>query len=128
MNKCKHEHWLYVPSDSRIGDRNVLSLEENRFLCADCGEWIGMGSIEIDKIVNVEKVDRETCEHIVKFYTLGGTYLCLQCGYSWYPEIKKLEVVSSISAEELERRDRERRQRILDDYYEEKKGVVPRII
>ena len=114
MIRCKHKRWLYVPANLGIGDGELSSIED-RFLCADCGEWILMASIEIRKIINVKKHSRETCHHEIKFYTLSHTYLCLQCGHRWYPELITLEI-KSYSEEDRERWDKERRNQILADY------------
>jgi len=78
-----------------------------------------MGSIEIDKIVNVEKVERDKCRHQIKLYTMSSIYICLQCGFRWRPEpsLLNIETVSAFAEAEIKRQDRERRQRILDDYH-----------
>ena len=113
MKNCKHERWLYVnPRDVGIGD-NTLYINVNNFLCADCGEWIGMGSIDINKIINVKKEPRETCKHDKSFCTLSGMMHCLRCNFTWCPEPPKLHIGIDTNREE---RDRLYRKQILDDF------------
>ena len=128
---CKHEKWLYVPPRIGIGDGNLISfgsrqvtgftniLDDDTFLCADCGEWIGIDSLSIEKIVNVKHLPREECSHDIRFYTILSKYLCLRCGFEWYPERPKLDIKpDNFDYKQL---DIERRKKILDDY---KQGAV----
>lgn len=106
MRNCKHERWLYAPVKSK-------TLDDNNFLCADCGQWIKQASIEYKKIVNVVHEEPAECKHDIKFYTLSSQYLCLRCGHTWYPEPAKLTIKADADYED---KDKSRRQKILAEY------------
>ena len=110
---CKHEKWLYIPTSVGIGDGKLI-FDDNSFLCANCGSWIGMGSLyPVEKIVNVKHLSKENCSHDISFYTLQSTRICLRCGYTWMPNPPKLDIKVDINWKQL---DKERRQKILEEY------------
>jgi|GEM_PF-2769945 len=113
MSECKHERWLYAPSSFGIGD-GVFSIDSGNFLCADCGEWVPLGTIEIDKIVNVTHLPKEKCLHDLAYYTLGGSYLCLRCGHKWFTSPTPLHV--NIDPVNWKERDKKRREEVLEKF------------
>ena len=109
---CKHERWLYNLGDN-VGD-GVIYFNDNWFLCADCGSWIGLGSVyPVEKIINVKHLPKDDCPHDITFYTLQSAAVCLRCGYSGRPEPVKLDIKTDLT---WINRDKERRQRILEKY------------
>lgn len=119
---CKHEKWLYVPTNVGIGD-GKLKIGNCNFLCPSCENWIGVGSISpVEKIINVKHLAKHNCLHDIKYYTLRSTYICLRCGHEWVPELStKLDIKTNINWEE---NDREERQKILKEYNDGKELSV----
>ena len=112
MGDCKHERWIYVPGSFGIGD-GIFLFENTDFLCADCGEWIPLINIDIEKIVNVKHVPKEECRHDIIHYTSGSTYICLRCGQRWPRIPTMLELATNLTKEDIDKR---RRQRALEKF------------
>jgi len=113
MATCNHDRWLYIPPSLGIGD-GYFHIDDKCFLCADCGQWIQFGSIDVEKIVNIKHLPPESCPHDIDYFTIGRYYLCLRCGYRWIRELPKLDIkTDSFNWEEW---DKQRRQEALERY------------
>jgi len=110
MEVCRHEKWLYVPSSIGIGDGR-FSIDDENFLCAECGQWIQIGAIDIERIVNVKHLPKDSCPHDITYYTMRRSNLCLRCGYEWIqnPQIN-LNIIN------WEERDAKRRKEALERF------------
>jgi len=109
LKMCKHEKWLYVPSsDGRF------SIDDENFLCAECGQWIQIGIIDVEKIINVKHLPKDSCLHDINYFTIGRYYLCLRCGYGWVRELPRLDIkADSFDWKEW---DRQRREKALERF------------
>ena len=112
---CEHEKWLYVPSSMGIGDGR-FSIDDKNFLCAECGQWIQIGTIDVEKIVNVKHLPKDSCPHDINYFTVGRYYVCLRCGYSWVRELPRLDIKADPF--DWEEWDRQRRKKALERFWD----------
>jgi len=121
MTICNHERWLYVLPSLGIGDR-YFYVDDKNFLCADCGQWIRFGNIDVEKIVNIKHFSKKECPHDITYYTFNINYytsqrttLCLRCGHEW---IKTPLVYFNVAASTnwKEEQDEKRREEALERF------------
>jgi len=113
MTVCNHERWLYVPSSLGIGD-GYFHIDDKNFLCADCGQWILFGNIDVEKIVNIKHFSKEECPHDIAYFTIRRSNLCLRCGYEWIQTPQAY--LNFVFRTNWEERDRKRRKEALERF------------